>query len=87
MYVNNKISWIRALRAEIIDFVDDGIFLYLAVVKTSKSLVVIWKTLCKIAATYAFSVAKRFQIFKIYNLSRQSSDLVQNWCASLVACI
>ena len=26
MYVNTKISWIRALGAEIIDFVDDGIF-------------------------------------------------------------
>ena len=26
MYVNHKRSWIRALRAEIIDFVDDGIF-------------------------------------------------------------
>ena len=26
MYVNHKRSWIRALIAEIIDFVDDGIF-------------------------------------------------------------
>ena len=86
-YVNTEINWIRALGAEIIDFIDDGIFWHFRLPKPPKPVAVHWKTRIRQIPKYGLWVAKRFQIFKIYNLSPQSSDLVQNWCASLAACI
>jgi len=64
MYVNTKIIWIRALGAEIIDFVDDGIFRRFRLPKPPKSAALYWKPRIQISRNTGFRSQKDFKFSK-----------------------